>query len=283
MFVGRGHVDVRQQAIIARIRLLIEERGYDAVSVDAMAAAAGISKATFYRAFPAKEAVRVALRAAGVAPERLDARNGREALLDAAMDVFAAQGYGGATIEAIAQAAGMSKAGFYWHFESKEAIFLAVIARFAPFATVAHIVTEGEATGEEPRAVLTRVLQAIAAAATARFALFRTVMLEAFQNPEMGAVFARNVLGVALPIVGGYLTQQMAAGRMRRMHPAVALQSLIGPLFFHLLTRDMFVAQAGEMPPLERVIAQIVTTFLDGVGIRPGERDEEGGPYGGNR
>jgi hypothetical protein len=37
------------------------------------------------------------------------------------------------------------------------------------------------------------------------------------------------------------------------------------------------------MPPIERVIAQIVTTFMDGVGMRPGEEDEEGGSYGGNR
>lgn len=268
-------MEVRQQAIIARIRPLIDERGYDAVSVDAMAVAAGVSKATFYRIFPAKEAVREALRAAGVAPERLGMRDGREALLDAAMDIFAAQGYAGATVDEIAQAAGMSKAGFYWHFEGKEAIFIAVIARYAPFATVARIVTEGEEADDETRIVLTRVLQAIAAAATSRFALFRTIMLEALQNPEMGAVFAHNVLSVAVTVVGGYLTRQMAAGRMHRMHPAVALQSLLGPLFFHLLTREMFVTQVGEMPALEGVITQIVTTFLDGIVVQPGAYDGE--------
>lgn len=40
-------------------------------------------------------------------------------LLDAAIDIFAAQGYAGATVDEITQAAGMSKAGFCWHFESK--------------------------------------------------------------------------------------------------------------------------------------------------------------------
>lgn len=274
-------MEVRQQAIIARIRPLIEERGYDAVSVAAMAAAAGVSKATFYRIFPAKEAVRAALRAVGVAPERLDARDGRETLLDAAMDIFAARGYAGATVDEIAQAAEMSKAGFYWHFESKEAIFTAMIARYAPFTTVARIVSEGEAAGEDPRVILTCILEAIVAAATARLALFRTIMLEAFQNPEMGAVFSRHVLGVALPVVGGYLMRQMAAGTMRRMHPALALQSLIGPLFLHLLSREMFAAQAGAMPSLEDVITHIVTTFLDGVVVRPGEHDAEGGAHGG--
>ena len=266
----------KQELFLERIRPLIEERGYDAVSVDAMAAAAGVSKATFYRTFPAKEAVRTALRAAGVVPERLDARDGHETLLDAAMAVFAAQGYASATVDAIAQAAGMSKAGFYWHFESKEAIFAGVIARYAPFTTVERIIAGANQADEDPHAVLTCVLEAIVAAITPRFTLFRTIMVEAFQNPAMGAAIARNILGVVLPMIGGYLVRQMARGRIRRMHPAVALQLLIGPLFLHLLTREMFAAQVVEMPPVERVIADIVATFLDGVGIRPSESGGNG-------
>lgn len=266
-------METRQAAILARIRSLIEERGYDAVSVDAMAAAAGISKATLYRIFPSKETVRQALLAAGVAPERLDTRDGREALLDAAMEVFATQGYAGATVDAIAQAAGMSKAGFYWHFESKEAIFAAVVARYAPFATVERIISAGEHAGDDPRAVLTGILTAITTAIMPRFTLFRTIMLEAFQNPVMGAAVARNILGVVLPMLGGYLTRQMAAGRLRPMHPALAIQSLIGPLFINLLTREMFTLQFAVMPPIETAIAHIVTTFLDGTLVHPAVRE----------
>src|SRR5690242_704885 len=118
--------------MIERIAPMVEAQGFEAVTVDAMARAAGISKATFYRVFPSKESVRLALEEMGVAPARLGARDGREALLNAAMEVFAASGYAPATVDAIAQAAGMSKAGFYWHFESKEAIFTAMIARYAP-------------------------------------------------------------------------------------------------------------------------------------------------------
>ena len=262
-------METRQAAILARIRPLIEERGYDAVSVDAMAAAAGISKATLYRMFPSKEAVRQALLAAGVPPERLDARDGRETLLNAAMEVFATQGYAGATVDAIAQAAGMSKAGFYWHFESKEAIFAAVIARYAPFATVERIINAGEYAGDDPHAVMTSILTAITTAIMPQFTLFRTIIVEAFQNPAMGAAVERNVLGVVLPMVGGYLMRQMAAGRLRPMHPALAIQSLIGPLFIHLLTREMFAAQFAVAPPIEAVIAHIVQTFLDGALVHP--------------
>lgn len=50
---------------------------------------------------------------------RLTAAERREKLLDAAGDVFAARGYHGASLEEIAQAAGVSKALIYEHFASK--------------------------------------------------------------------------------------------------------------------------------------------------------------------
>lgn len=51
----------------------------------------------------------------------------RARLLEAAFAVFAAQGYTGATIDAIVQSAGYSKGAFYFHFSSKEEVFLEVL------------------------------------------------------------------------------------------------------------------------------------------------------------
>lgn len=51
----------------------------------------------------------------------------RARLLEAAFAVFAAQGYTGATIDAIVHAAGYSKGAFYFHFSSKEEVFLEVL------------------------------------------------------------------------------------------------------------------------------------------------------------
>jgi len=51
----------------------------------------------------------------------------RDALLNAAGNLFAETGYEGTTIETIAQKAGMAKGSFYLHFESKEEIFRALI------------------------------------------------------------------------------------------------------------------------------------------------------------
>lgn len=51
----------------------------------------------------------------------------RAAIVRAAADVFRAAGYGGASLADICAASGLTKGALYFHFESKEALALAVI------------------------------------------------------------------------------------------------------------------------------------------------------------
>jgi AcrR family transcriptional regulator len=51
----------------------------------------------------------------------------REALLASAAAVFAARGYGGATVEEIIDRAGLSKGTFYWNFDGKDDVFRTLI------------------------------------------------------------------------------------------------------------------------------------------------------------
>ncbi len=53
----------------------------------------------------------------------------RDRILDAASKVFAAEGFAGATIDTIGQAAGFTKGAVYSNFESKDELFLALLDR----------------------------------------------------------------------------------------------------------------------------------------------------------
>jgi AcrR family transcriptional regulator len=67
-------------------------------------------------------------------PERpgRDKEATRQRILDAAEVVFAQKGYHRAGVEDIIRAANSSKGGFYFHFPSKQGIFLALIDALAP-------------------------------------------------------------------------------------------------------------------------------------------------------
>src|SRR5512140_2177242 len=54
---------------------------------------------------------------------------GREAILTAAAQVFAAKGFGGARVDEIAARANVNKAMLYYHVGGKEELYAAVVAR----------------------------------------------------------------------------------------------------------------------------------------------------------
>ena len=59
-------------------------------------------------------------------PTRIQTRNRRK-ILEAALDVFSQEGFGGATIDQIAARAGLSKPNLLYYFPSKEAIHVALL------------------------------------------------------------------------------------------------------------------------------------------------------------
>ena len=54
-------------------------------------------------------------------------QTGRRRVLDAAAELFVTQGYAGTTLRQIAAAAGIQAGSIYHHFDSKDALFVAVL------------------------------------------------------------------------------------------------------------------------------------------------------------
>ena len=61
-------------------------------------------------------------------PSRIQMRN-RKLILDAALDVFSAHGYRGATLDQIAEAAGLSKPNILYYFAGKEEIHVTLLSQ----------------------------------------------------------------------------------------------------------------------------------------------------------
>jgi AcrR family transcriptional regulator len=57
----------------------------------------------------------------------VETHTGRRRVLDAAAELFVAQGYAGTTLRQIASAAGIKAGSIYHHFDSKDALFVAVL------------------------------------------------------------------------------------------------------------------------------------------------------------
>lgn len=61
-------------------------------------------------------------------PSRIQMRN-RRLILDAALDVFSRDGFGGATLDSIASGAGLSKPNVLYYFEGKTEIYVTLLSQ----------------------------------------------------------------------------------------------------------------------------------------------------------
>lgn len=141
-------------------------------------------------------------------PRRLSEGERRTMLVEAAESVFLAQGYAAASMDDVAQAAGMSKKTLYHLYASKEVLFDAVVERFcAPMQDAV------EPTTLSKRAVLIGLLADVAGhiLSPRSVALFRVIASEVKRAPELAAAIERN-RGRKANVLQAWLAAQAAAG-----------------------------------------------------------------------
>ena len=76
---------------------------------------------------------------------------------------------------------------------------------------------------------------------------------------------ARDVITNLVGTLAMYLTNQMSAGRLRQMHPLLALQSFAGPIFFHLITRPAAERVLGIEIGGEEAVTELAEAWLRGM------------------
>ena len=104
----------------------------------------------------------------------------RERILDAAMDVFAQFGFRHASVDQVAQQAGLTRQAVYHHFKSKEALFRATVE------TLHHCALEAEAeAGRECEAAGCDLDEILASQIEARFRSLLDCLKETSQPEEL--------------------------------------------------------------------------------------------------
>jgi AcrR family transcriptional regulator len=234
-----------------------DKDGLAGLSMDELAAAAGVSRATLYRLFGNQQNL---LRQLGLAPPP----SVRGRILDTALELVGRHGLAELSMDELAAKAGVSRATLYRLYPGKEALFAALVQRFSPFEPIAAVL---EAMGERPPAeVIPTVAQAMAAAMDGHMGLLLQLLFE-FARDDGHRTNEGTVQGMrTLPLVAGYLAGQMAAGRLRRMDPVLAMQALAGPIVMHLLMQASAQSQSGAghrvALPLEGVVEELVGVWL---------------------
>jgi AcrR family transcriptional regulator len=244
------------------------------LSMDELAAAAGISRATLYRLFGSQQHL---LQALGLEPPPMV----RSRILDTALDLVGRHGLAELSMDELAARAGVSRATLYRLFPGKAALFAELVRRFSPFEPIAAVL---QTMGDRPPAeVIPAVAHAMATAMEGHVGLLLQLLFELSRSgpgSHAGADFQQDAANAmrTLPLVTGYLAEQMAAGRLRRMDPILAVQALTGPIVMHLLMQVPAGSQSdpgrGVAVPLEEVVDELVKVWLRAMTPDEGEHHQ---------
>ena len=225
-------------------------------SIDSIASAAGVSRTTLYRTFPSRAQL---LHALEVQPEP----GTRQRVLDTSIRLLGTQTLKDLSMEALASEAGVSRANLYRLFPGKAALFKAILLTYSPFEPVMAVFSR--AGDRPPDKVIPEIVVTAYRTVAGHTGIIRTLLLEVTSmTPESAQAFAETGLR-AFGTFAQYLAGQMAAGRLRRMHPMVAVQSLVGGVMFHMLAAPVMSEATLDVPAGEDVVLQFANIWLRGM------------------
>jgi AcrR family transcriptional regulator len=182
-------------------------------------------------------------------------------ILDAALKVFAEQGYSGTTMDAVATASGLSKPTLYQYFDSKDALFqammlgkrdqmLTVFDHPSPKGIVADL--HGFAWTYADTVMRPEMLS-----------LARLIIGEVQRFPEIGRAYQASGPDQLLRGIMAYLTAQRAAGRLLFDDAELAAQDLWGLILSAPRTQALYLPDAQPTrAQLGRYISNGLRVFL---------------------
>jgi AcrR family transcriptional regulator len=245
---------IRRQVMSAAREVLAADAD---APVAAIADRAGVSRATFYRHFGSRRSL---LHSVQLEP-RPDARS---RILAAARDMLVTTSLDELSMEELAAAAGVSRGTLYRLVPGKTPLLVALIEVYSPFDAIRRIIEDHPQ--DPPAVVLPLIGRAVVGVAGERLGLMRAVFHEVTARSGPGMEGMGPLFAQTLGLLAQYMDRQMAAGTIRPMHPIVALQAVVGPIFFHLMTLSV-LEPVVELPDPEAAVDALVLSALEG--LRP--------------
>ena len=191
----------------------------------------------------------------------------RQAILAAATEVFREQGFERATMSAISERLGGSKATLYGYFGSKEELIVAVTME--ALANESEHIFQAMTHDGDLRAILERGGAAFLKIrlSAGPLAIQRIVLGQAGRT-DLGAMFYEHGPGKGWRRVADYLEEEMRAGRLRQADPWIAATQLKALLEADLVDRAMLGVESEFSAERIRRSAQAgVDTFLRAYGF----------------
>lgn len=170
-----------------------------------------------------------------------------EKILQGAMQEFLARGYAAASMDRVADAAGVSKATVYSYFQDKKGLFKALIEKLARkrfYSILGSKPLHGEPYVVLRRLAVTALDQMVKDQEYQSFE--RLLMGESARFPELAQVFIYSIAKPAIETISKYLA---AHPELKIPDPEATARILIGSLVYFVTTQE--IMHGKDIIPME--------------------------------
>ncbi len=189
-----------------------------------------------------------------------------EDILAAALRVFSERGFAASRLDDVAREAGVSKAALYLYFESKQAIFEALV-RSAVVPNVERL--EGLVAGWQGSAgdLLRTLVQAIARLVVhSEVSAFpKLIIAEASNFPDLAKLYRSAVIERVLGLLASIVRRGIEGGEFRPTDPDLAARLVIAPLLFSAIWKTCFARHDKASFDPAPLLALHVDTLVKGL------------------
>ena len=191
-------------------------------------------------------------------------------IVEAAFAVFAEKGFAAARLDDIASRAGVSKGALYLYYETKEALFEAVVTS----RVGANLAQVREMIGSFPGpfgVLLARLVPTMAAVMgnSPVGAIGKMVIGEGRNFPELARYWREAVVEPMLGSLTGAITAAQGRGEVRPGDPRLYAVQIAAPFLMAVLWRETFVPVGAEPLHFETLAAQHLSVLESGLLLNP--------------
>ncbi|WP_428341809.1 TetR/AcrR family transcriptional regulator [Mycobacterium sp.] len=192
----------------------------------------------------------------------------RDRILEAASKVFAAEGFAGATIDAIGHAAGFTKGAVYSNFDTKDELFLALLDR--EFEIRGEQIATALESGGDPAATAQTLSHSVLDSVHDHadyYVLFVEYWLRAVRDPELRERLIARRHAAAAEQAENFVDSVAAVASGR---PLADLAQLVVTMNLGIAMEE--VLRPGTIDP--DLLAQLITSLLESVAAQSDEKHQ---------
>jgi AcrR family transcriptional regulator len=204
----------------------------------------------------------------------------KDAILAAASQLFARQGYHGTSTREIARLADVSENTIFRHFERKEDLFWSALRARCSAIKLRRDTAEGMEEGVSLEIVLPKIIEFLTDILNYSPELLRLIAVAMLEMQWKADLFCDECLAPAFNAISKYLGTVVANGNLRNVDPTMVTAAMTSMVLVHpWMARH---SSPGESRfPDSRAAERAYTAFwLDVLSARPRMRESESGSIG---